>query len=634
MKRKTIYLSFVLIALAFISRVSVNAASYNYDFFQNTVHSSEGLAYKDTFYLNDFITNSDYEEAIKTNPLTVKGDRTSFTAALSDIYVDDSTDNKKIYLLDSAFNDTTPSKIKVQCTKDGKVVKTEVSITNNSTVYIINDEYKMEFSFDLLKITEEVQEKLAEYYGVSMDGTLFTDKQITSADSIEKSTRRCPFFNASFEGGKTYEPAVVCYGADGICVAGDYIYIADKYNSRILRVNVSAGYENAIVDEVFLTPNDIIFYQLSDVGKYDEDGVLIDQSVRTTYLPSKIAVDRDGRVYTIASSTYEGIIEYNANGEFNRFLGKNLVTKRSWWTFLLTDAQYETLARNNPNQFTNLIIDDRNLIYATAKPDSNATVAQQMIKLINTSGSDVLKRNGYVTPDGDVKYSQFVKPAVTGPSIFVAIDSNDARIYSALDQTRGRIFTYDDEGNLLYISAEKGSLANTLQTPVGLKYFKVNKNNQEQEYLLVLDQGSKSLLVYETTEFGKLVNEATSLYLNNKVDQAKIVWEDVVKMNSNYELGYIGIGKSILRDANSEKDKEVQLAKYKQAMEMFELGHDKEYYSDAYKQYRNINIKDNFSIMMTGFVLLLAFTVTLKVFKAKQKKDLIKAQKEASVDNE
>ena len=626
MKRKTIFLSFVLITLAFISRVTVNAASYNYDFYQNTVYSSEGLAYKDTFYLGDFITNSSYEEEIKTNPLTIKGDRTSFTAALADIYVDDTT--KKIYLLDSAFNDTTSSKVKVECTKEGKVVKTEVSITNNSTVYIINEEYKMEFSFDLLRITEEVQEKLAEYYGVSMDPTQFTDKQITSADSIEKSTRRCPFFNASFDGGKTYEPAVVCYGADGICVAGNYIYIADKYNSRILRVNVSEGY---IVDEVFLTPNDIIFYQLSDEGKYDEEGKLIDQQVRTTYLPSKIAVDRDGRVYTIASSTYEGIIEYNSNGEFNRFLGKNLVTKRSWWTFLLTDAQYETLSSNNPNQFTNLIIDDRNLIYATAKPDSNATVAQQMIKLINTSGSDVLKRNGYVTPDGDVKYTQFVKPAVTGPSIFVAIDSNDARIYSALDQTRGRIFTYDDEGNLLYISAEKGSLANTLQTPVGLKYF---NNNQGEEYVLVLDQGSKSLLVYETTEFGKLVNEATSLYLNNKIDQAKLVWEDVVKMNSNYELGYIGIGKSILRDANSEKDKELQLAKYKEAMEMFELGHDKEYYSDAYKQYRNILIKDNFSIMMTGFVLVLAFTVTLKVFRAKQKKDLLKAQKEASEDNE
>ena len=630
MKRKTIFLSFVFIALVFVSRVTINSASYNYDFFQNTVYSSEGLAYKDTFYLNDFLVNSSYEDEIKNNPLTVKGDRTSFTAALSDIYVDDTT--QKIYLLDSAFNDTTTSTIKVECSDDkGKKIQTTAKITNNSTVYIINNEYKMEFSFDLLRITEEVQETLAEYYGVSMDASQFTLKQIESADSIEKASRRCPFFSASFDGGSTYEPAVVCYGADGICVVGNYIYIADKYNSRILRVNVSEGY---IVDEVFLTPNDIIFFQIGDDGKYDEEGKLIDQQVRTTYLPSKIAVDRDGRVYTIASSTYEGIIEYNANGDFNRFLGKNLVTKRSWWTFLLTDAQYETLSRNNPNQFTNLIIDERNLIYATAKPDSDATVAQQMIKLINTSGSDVLKRNGYVTPDGDVKYTQFVKPAIEGPSIFVAIDANNSRIYSALDQTRGRVFTYDDEGNLLYISAEKGTLANTLQTPVGLKYFTKVENNVSNEYLLILDQGSKSLLVYETTEFGKLVNKATSLYLNNKIDEAKAVWEDVVKMNSNYELGYIGIGKSILRDANSENDKELQLEKYKEAMEMFELGHDKKYYSDAYKQYRNIMIKDNFSIIMTGFVLLLAFSVTLKVFKAKQKKDILKANKEASDDYE
>ena len=45
-------------------------------------------------------------------------------------------------------------------------------------------------------------------------------------------------------------------------------------------------------------------------------------------------------------------------------------------------------------------------------------------------------------------------------------------------------------------------------------------------------------------------------------------------------------------------------------------------------------IKDNFSIIMTGFVLTLAFVVTLKVFKAKQKKDLAKIQKEASEDHE
>ena len=627
MKRKTLFLSFIFIALAFIPRVVVNASSYNYDFFQNTIYSSEGLAYKDTFYLSDFLVNTTYQEEIKTNPYTLKGARDSFTAALADIFVDDVT--QKIYILDSATNDATTSTVKVDCA-DGQ---TTAKLTNNSTVYIINSEYKMEFSFDILKITEDVQETLAEYYGVSMDPTQFSLAQIQSADSIEKATRRCPFFAASFDDGQTYEPAVVCYGADGICVIGNYLYIADKFNSRILRVDIS-DQKNPIVDEVFLTPNDIIFFQIGDVGKYGEDGKLIDQSSRTTYLPSKIAVDGDGRVYTIASSTFEGIIEYNPSGEFNRFLGKNLVTKRSWWTFLLTDEQYETLSSNNPNQFTNLIIDDRNLIYATAKPDADSTVAQQMIKLINTSGSDVLKRNGYVTPDGDVKYQQFVKPAVTGSSIFVAIDANDSRIYSALDQTRGRIFTYDDEGNLLYVSAESGTLANTLKTPVALKYLTLVENNETHEYVLVLDQGSKSLLVYETTEFGKLVNKATSLYLNNKIDEAKVVWEDVVKMNSNYELGYIGIGKSILRDANVEPDKETQLKKYKQAMEMFELGHDKEYYSDAYKQYRNIMIKDNFSIIMTGFVLTLAFVVTLKVFKAKQKKDLAKIQKEASEDHE
>ncbi len=632
MNKKKIYLSLLLLTLLFIPTVTSNAASYNYDFFKNPVYSSEGLAYKDTFYLPDMLSGSSYD--ITAEPLALRKDVASFSK-LSDIYVDDVT--RKMYILDSRDKDTTSIKINAQFTKDGVVVKEAIDIMSNSAVYIVDEEFKVEKSFDVLQPTEEVVEKLALHYGVDKDHPeAFTDKQIKSADMINKDTRRCPYFLADIDGDSNYEPVMVCYGAEGIYVQNGYIFIADKYNSRILRVNPSLGY---MVDEVYLTPNDITFYQ---IGSTEE------QNARTTFLPSKIAVDGDNRVYTIASSTYEGIIEYNPDGEFNRFIGKNLVSKRSWWTFLLTDAQYESLALNNPNQFTNLIIDERNLIYATAKPDADATVAQEMIKLINTSGKDVLKRNGYVTPDGDVNYSRYVKPAITGSSIFVAVDVNKSRIYSVIDETRCRIFTYDDEGNLLYVSGEKGTYADTLQKPVALSYFE----NDSNEYLLVLDQESKSMLVYETTEFGKLVNNATDLYLNNKIDEAKIEWEKVVKMNSNYELGYIGIGKSILREANviSESDpefasiedlderaeaiKEAQLATYKKAMEMFELGHDKEYYSDAFKQYRNIIIKDNFSLIMTGFVLVLVAGVVLTVFKAKYKRDLARREREAVENHE
>ncbi len=507
---------------------------------------------------------------------------------------------------------------------------TTVDLQKNSSLYVLNSEFKVTYCCDIFKITPEVQAKLANYYGVENDPEKFTTDAIVSTKTIEDPNRRCPFFKASLDNVDlstlTYEEKmnlnfdvyVYLYSAQGVYIKGKYLYLADTMNSRIFRADITRDY---LIDEVYLTPNDVAFYQISNPE---------DQSTTFIFQPSKLAIDSDGRVYTISANTYQGIIEYKQNGEFNRFLGKNLVTKRSWWTFLLTDAQYQKLALNLPSQFTNLVIDDRDLIYATCRPNkAQTTVASEMIKLINTSGSDVLVRNGYVKPDGDVKYQSYVKPAITGSSIFVGITVNDARIFSVVDQTRGRVFTYDDEGNLLYVSGEYGDLSNNIKLPSGIVYYEHEGN----EYVLVLDQGSRSLIIFETTEFGKLVNEATRLYLNNEIDEAREKWEEVVKMNSNYELGYVGIGKSILRNANTTQDADEKLALYKEAMKYFTLGHNKTYYSNAYKQYRNIILKNNFALFMTGIVIVMVFSITTTVIVRNNRKLKKKKQREEVENN-
>ena len=599
MKKKILLFSLLLALFIVLPNVKINAASYNYDFYLNAVYSSEGLSYKDTIYYDQIFKGTEYDES--ANHLFL-GARTNFSTP-TDLMVDKV--NNTIYLLDGASNDNTETEITYKGLEGGTVTEgLKAKIKKNSAIYVLNNEFKVLYSQNVFKITEEVKDKLATFYGISNDATQVTQKQIESSYTIENADHRCPFINILLD--SEYVDAVICYSAEGFCIQGKYLYLADTKNSRILRLDTTNEY---LCDEVYLTPNDITFYQ----PLVEED-----QTNRDVFQPSKIAVDGDGRVYAISLNTYQGIIEYKSNGEFNRFLGKNLVQKRSWWTFLLTEQQYESLSLNLPSQFTNIILDERNLLYATAKPNSADTNAKEMIKLINTSGKDVLKRNGYVKPDGDVNYARYVKPAVTGSSIFTAIDVNDAKIYSVVDNTRGRIFTYDDEGNLLYISGEQGTLSNNISAPVAISYFE----NDNQEYVLVLDQLSRSILIYETTEFGKLVNEATRLYLNNDIEESQVTWEKVVKMNSNYELGYVGIGKSILRSANIETDKAKQVAKYKEAMRMFKLGHNAVYYSDAFKQYRNITLKDNFALIMTGFVVIVVAGVTLKFLNKNYQKNL------------
>lgn len=603
--KKIIFLS-LFIAILLTPVCKVDASSYNYDFFKNPVYSSEGLTHKDTMYFNNIMT-----ETFIDSPYYVGNDKEFVTLA------DMSISGDQIFVLDGASSDNVDTVIKVGAAEN------DTKIKKNSTIYILNNDYTIQDRVNVFFMTDEVKTKFQKFYNYTTEPADVTSEEVaasnfyTSAIIGTSSATRPPYFQMNI--GGVAQTVTTFYSADGMFVSDDYIYIADTANARICRIikekqNVN-GVDGYVIDEVYLTPDDEVFIQFGDnAGNTDIDSTL--------FAPAKIIVDGDGRVYTIANGTYQGILEYNEDGEFNRFLGKNLVTKRSWWTFLLTQEQYDKLALNLPSTFTNLTLDSRNLIYATAQPDDSSTAATEMIKLINTSGSDVLKRNGYVTPDGDVNYTKYVKPAVEGPSTFTAIDVNESRIYSAVDSRRGRIFTYDDEGNLLYISGEKGSYSNNINIPEALKYFDVKRGDETVQYVLVLDSGNDGIVIFETTEFGKLVNQATDLYLHNQIEEAEVTWLEVVKMNSNYELGYVGIGKSLLRKAGDYSSTEEQLAVYKEAMDYFELGHNALYYSDAYKQYRNILLKENFSLMMTGGAIIVVGAVVLVIVKKNYKRNL------------
>ena len=177
------------------------------------------------------------------------------------------------------------------------------------------------------------------------------------------------------------------------------MYIADSGNARIIRVNKQG--EEWVVDGVYLTPDDNIFYQISsNISIVDVTGV-------TLFNPQKVAVDQTGRLYCIAQNVYEGIMEFHTSGSFNRFLGKNEVVAnplKKFWTKIFSETQIASLNLDLPPEFTNIAMDENGFLYATSHPDADATTNANMVKMINTSGKDIMKRNGYVTPDGDAVY--------------------------------------------------------------------------------------------------------------------------------------------------------------------------------------------------------------------------------------
>lgn len=335
----------------------------------------------------------------------------------------------------------------------------------------------------------------------------------------------------------------------GLFVSDSFIYVCDYGNNRV--VVFDKTYQ--LVKEIN-TPQDVVFEEYE-------------------FRPKKIAVSRTGRMYVVAEGINEGILDINPDGSFSRFYGTNAATISAWkafWLLFTSEEQRKAQGFNFGASLVNLCIDEDEYVYTVSSPSAGS----KLIKRLNYRGTDILLRNGYIPNDGDIVNVKSNR-VPTGSSNFVDIDVNADGTYIALDKARGRIFAYDFEGNLLY---QAGGLATSIggisdnermlfQLPEALCYF--------QDKVLVVDSKNKNMIVFEFTLFGKLINEATHLYKENNYEQAAIIWEKVLSLNSNYYLAYAGIGKAQFRQGL-----------YKEALENLKLGNDKYNYSQAYKQYR------------------------------------------------
>lgn len=349
---------------------------------------------------------------------------------------------------------------------------------------------------------------------------------------------------------------------NGLFARDNSLYVADTENERIVIFDIDT---KEIITTVS-NPADPTFDKIK-------------------FKPLKIAVDRTGRMFVIAFDVFEGIMDFNPDGSFSRFYGTNKITMDFFEALVYrfsTEKQRAKQALKLQTSFLNLDIDEYGYVYTVSRPDVN-----DLIKKINFKGNDVLNKNGYVNPVGDVVYQNYNDTVPRGRSNLVDIAvSPDGNMYSALDDKRGRIFTYDNEGNLLYVFGQKGSQSTMFTNPKSLTYL--------NDKVIVIDSMTHSITVFEPTTFGRLINEATNLYLSAQYAEAKTIWEEVIVLNSNYFLAYNGIGKAQLRDGD-----------FQNALVNLRLGNDHYNYSKAYEQHRNARLSKVLPyVLVTGFVVL------------------------------
>lgn len=365
----------------------------------------------------------------------------------------------------------------------------------------------------------------------------------------------------------------------------EILYVADYGNSRVVALNEA--------DEVV------------QIVSNPTDQELIADDFR--FRPSKLVVDRVGRMYVIAEGVLEGLMEFDETGVFSGYIGAPRVNPNLWdylWRKIMTDAQKERSVIFVPTEYSSLDIDEKGFIYTTVSGGSSDV--EQVIRRLNPAGDDVLRRrqDGFPPPMGDVDVifrEGNPHASIVGRSGLQDIVVRENGIYSVIDLTRGRVFTYDDNGNLLYAFGSVAFEKSSFRAPSAIDVL--------EDRLLILDRRLNLISVLEPTDYAKSIHEAIALYQTGDYDGSAQMWQEVLKQNPNLDLAYSGIGRSLLRQGE-----------FHEAMQTYRLANDRTGYSQALGLYRRDWINANFSKMMAGLiVLILAVKIGRKVRQERQK---------------
>lgn len=357
-----------------------------------------------------------------------------------------------------------------------------------------------------------------------------------------------------------------------------HIYVADRNNRRVAELDPEGAFVRAIYEPV-----------------PDFAGV-IPEGFR--FQPRQVAVDVAGRVYVISDGTYDGILEFDSQGAFRGFIGAprikpNLIDY--FWSRVATKEQRRRRALFLPTEYSNMHIDESGFIYAAVS--GITTEETDAVRRLNPSGKDILRRQGFHPPIGDVLYPYSgLGASIEGRSVFIDVVARENGIFSALDIKRSRVFTYDTNGSLLYVFGGTGDQTGLIQGPAALEAL--------GEQLIILDSQLNRLTIYEPTPYAKYIHAAIDHHHKGHYDEAAEMWRRALAFNANLDQAYAGIGRSLLRQDQ-----------FREAMEYFRLGNNRKDYSQALGLYRREVIAESFNVIMTVFVVLVALIYLLIRFK-------------------
>lgn len=387
------------------------------------------------------------------------------------------------------------------------------------------------------------------------------------------------------------------------------LFVADTGNGRVVSYDVVSGEAKEIGSGILSGPMGIFVTETGEIYVADPaaetlfvfnaDGTLKKRMERpnsyligedSMYQPKNVCVSHNGNIFVVGVGAYEGIMQFSADGEFLGYFAANerkLTFAETVEDMLLTKEQKQSLTLRIPRSIENIDITDDDLIYSVTRFDSSdRDKKEKSIKLHNMVGIDILSSVGRKEEWN-----------------FVDISSgNHGNVYAVTET--GLVYEYDRAGELLFSFGGRAVSNDRL----GLFTKAAALDVDQSGVVYILDTERNLVQTFFPTEYAALTHRAVSLLNDGKYEGSRQVWSELLRLNGNARIAYIGTGRSLLYQQ-----------KYSESMKYFRAVGDHEYYSSAFWELRNQWIKKYMAVIIAAIALLVVWFY-VNMFKNKQRK--------------
>lgn len=375
----------------------------------------------------------------------------------------------------------------------------------------------------------------------------------------------------------------------------NHLWIADTGNARIVKYDT---YTNSVLGTLayseFVTPKGVFvssrgIYVADSTAKavfrFDLDMNFVEKYTEPTaisfgdtpFAPSKIVVDNRGNMYIYGEGVNSGIIQLSNRGEFLGYFTTNKIRLnpiQQFYQLIFSQEQFDDIAKRDPATFSSLFIDKNSMIYTTTM-----STRFNAVKKHNTQGGNIFDQ----TLSGDDARDIYV----------------DAQgiIYAGMQS--GTIFVYDQQGRFIFSFGAGSSSTNEDIAGIFSKLAAIAIRNDGR--IFALDDQKAFLQSFEPTDYANKIYEAINLYETRQYEASIDAWNEVLELNQMSVIAHNKIGESYL-----------QIEMYEEAMKHFKLAGNRDGYSIASWEVRNVAIQNSLGLVIILGVSLFAIYTVLK----------------------